>query len=467
MKKVRIIAAGLLVAGACGTLAAQTGIEKAETEQAAIESESAESSGLGKTTDSAGLTAEQAEQAELDKKYVEEHIVEIRSGTFSTTVEALPECLEVINKGANISVAITDKNPDIAALSSSLDGYNTTLDLSACTGLKEIPEKAFYLKGNIKAVTLPASVEKIGAKSFSRTSLETVEIPSGTKEIGDFAFAGTKIREAKIPAGISSYGVGAFAENKSLQSITADESSSILKSDDGVLFTRDGLTLVAYPAGKQGGSYEIPATVVSIGTEAFAYNESLKSVTLPPALLRICGYAFKGCSSLGGIELPATVVSIGQDAFDGTAIKSIAIPKATIALGKNPFNGCERLSEISVEEGNLAYKSEGGVLYSLAGTLVRFPSAKADGEFTVPDDTSEIEPYAFEGASSLKSVTLSEKTRIIDKYAFKNCSALKTLNSSESLVKIGRQAFYGCPVENLPDFYVGTVDSYVPTTDAK
>ncbi len=467
MKKIRIMAAGLLMAGACGALNAQSEIEKTNGETAAIESEAAESSDLDKTTASAELSEAEAEQAALDKKYVEEHIVEIRSGTFSTTVEALPECLEVINKGANISVAITDKTPDIASLSLYLDGYNTTLDLSACTGLKEIPEKAFYLKKNIKAVTLPASIEKIGAKSFSRTSIETIEIPSSTKEIGDFAFAGTKIKEANIPSSVTAYGVGAFAENQELTAIKADESSSILKSEDGILFTRDGLTLVAYPAGKEGDSYEIPSTVVSIGTEAFAYNEKIKSVKLPEALLRICGYAFKGCSSISEIELPATVVSIGQDAFDGTSIKTLSIPKATVVLGKNPFNGCEKLTEINVEEGNLAYKSEDGILYSLSGTLVRFPCAKEAGDFTIPQDIAEIEPYAFENVKSLTSVTLASGTKIIDKYAFKNCSSLKKLESAESLVKIGRQAFYGCPVENLPDYYVGTVDSYVPTTDAK
>ncbi len=468
MKRIRIMAAGLLMAGVCGAINAQSGIEKAGGEAAAIESGDAESAGLDKSAESSELTAADGGQASLDKQYVEAHKVEIRSGTFSSTVEALPECLELLNKGANISVAITDKSPDLAALSSCLDGYNTTLDLSACTGLKEIPAKAFYLKSNIKAVVLPASIEKIGEKSFSRTSIEEIEIPSATKEIGDFAFAGTKIREANIPSGVTSYGVGAFAENGSLRAVNADASSSILKSEDGVLFTRDGLTLVAYPAGKEGDSYEIPASVISIGTEAFAYNGKIKSVKLPSTLVRICGYAFKGCSSISEIELPATLVSIGQDAFDGTSLKSLTIPKATVALGKNPFNSCSSLSEINVEDGNLVYKSEDGVLYSNGGNLVRFPCAKEAGDFAVPQDIAEIEPYAFENVKSLTSVTLAGGTRIIDKYAFKNCSSLKRLESAESLVKIGRQAFYGCPVENLPDYYVGTVDSYVPNAvDAK
>lgn len=469
MKKIRIMAAGLILAGTCGAFAANAEIEKAESETAQMSTENADGAELGKNTETSELSEANGEAESLSKKYVEEHIAEIRSGTFSSSLEDLPECLSVIKKGSLISVAITDKAPDLKKLAETLDDYETDLNLSECTGLKEIPEKAFYMKRNIRSAVLPASVEKIGAKSFSRTSLKSVEIPSSVKELGDFAFAGTNITEANIPSGIAKYGVSPFAENKSLKAINADSGSQILKSDGGVLFTRDGLTLVSYPAGKEGSSYEVPSTVVSIGTEAFAYNEAISNVKLPASLLRICGYAFKGCKSISEIELPSALVSIGQDAFDGTSIKTISIPKATVALGKNPFNGCERLSEISVEEGNPAYKSEGGVLQTNDGsTLVRYPPAKQAGDLSIPDGTVEIAPYAFEGNKSIDSVAFAAGTKIISKYAFKNCASLKKIDGTEQLVKIGRQAFYGCPVENLPSYYVGNVDSYAPSAvDAK
>ena len=464
MKKIRIMAAGLLLAGTCGAFA----IEKVEGEAAGITAESQDGAELGKSTDSAELSESNGGAETLSKKYVEEHIVEIRSGTFSSSVADLPECLSVLKKGSLISVAITDKTPDIKALSAALDGYETDLNLSECTGLKEIPDKAFFMKKNIRSVTFPVSLEKIGAKSFTRTSLKSVEIPSSVKELGDFAFAGTNITEASIPSGIAKYGVSPFAENKSLKAINADPGSQILKSEDGVLFTRDGLTLVSYPAGKDGKSYEVPSSVVSIGTEAFAYNEKISEVKLPPALLRICGYAFKDCISISKIELPETLVSIGQDAFDGTSLSTISIPKATAALGKNPFNGCKKLSEISVAEGYLSYRSEDGALYTNDGTLVRYPPAKNAGDIAIPDGTVEIAPYAFEGTSSMSSATFAGSTKIIGKYAFKNCKSLKKIEGTEQLVKIGRQAFYGCPVENLPQYYVGNVDSYPPSSiDAK
>ena len=68
----------------------------------------------------------------------------------------------------------------------------------------------------------------------------------------------------------------------------------------------------------------------------------------------------------------------------------------------------------------------------------------------------------------MSSATFAGSTKIIGKYAFKNCKSLKKIEGTEQLVKIGRQAFYGCPVENLPQYYVGNVDSYPPSSiDAK
>jgi hypothetical protein len=68
------------------------------------------------------------------------------------------------------------------------------------------------------------------------------------------------------------------------------------QSIDGVLFSKDGKTLIAYPAGKSGSAYVIPSSVTSIGYEAFKGCTSLTSVTIPSSVTNVSYGAFYGCT---------------------------------------------------------------------------------------------------------------------------------------------------------------------------
>lgn len=68
------------------------------------------------------------------------------------------------------------------------------------------------------------------------------------------------------------------------------------------------------------GIYEIPSqidgkTVVGIGSCAFYYEQSIKSITLPDTLQFIDDQAFAYCNSLTQITIPASVTKIGTNAF--------------------------------------------------------------------------------------------------------------------------------------------------------
>ena len=64
-------------------------------------------------------------------------------------------------------------------------------------------------------------------------------------------------------------------------------------SDDGVLFTKDGKTLVAFPY-ERTGEYIIPNGVRRIASYAFR-DSSVESIVLPSSLRRIDWCAFMGC----------------------------------------------------------------------------------------------------------------------------------------------------------------------------
>lgn len=98
---------------------------------------------------------------------------------------------------------------------------------------------------------------------------------------------------------------------------------------------------------KKSGLYEgniiIPETVVyneltyrvtSIGKEAFAFCDSLTSITIPDSVKRIGWKAFLDCESLEEIIIGNSVKGIGRHAFDGCdSLLSIAY-QGTIAQWK-------------------------------------------------------------------------------------------------------------------------------------
>ena len=63
---------------------------------------------------------------------------------------------------------------------------------------------------------------------------------------------------------------------------------------------------------------------------------------------------------------------------------------------------------------------------------------------TIPDGVTAIENYTFCGCTGLKSVTIPDSVKNIGGYAFEDCASLTELTISAELTDIGARAFYGC-----------------------
>ena len=163
-------------------------------------------------------------------------------------------------------------------------GANAFWDMNALTGitlpdgLEEIGSGCFYGCNQLKSIDLPRSVKKLGDPDSNNSyamfeycrNLKTINIPADSQlsYIESGAFYESGIESIFIPSTVEEIGVAAF-NTYLLKDISVAEDNPYYKSVDGVLFSKDMSTLVAYPLGKESAEYHIPDSVTKIESRAF------------------------------------------------------------------------------------------------------------------------------------------------------------------------------------------------------
>ncbi len=166
------------------------------------------------------------------------------------------------------------------------------------------------------------------------------------------------------------------------------------------------------------GDITIPSTlggypVTIIDDNAFELCRRLTGVTIPEGVKSIADEAFYRCENLTSIILPDTLEDIGRFAFSGCkCLIDITIPDSVISIGKNAFYNCGNLTSIDVSKNNQYYSSLDGVLFDKdVKTLILYPSAKEDSEYTIPDSVISIDDGAFDVCESLTSISINKNNQ--------------------------------------------------------
>lgn len=164
-------------------------------------------------------------------------------------------------------------------------GYSYT-SVRICDGVTHIGTEAFAANTTMTKVEMADSVTSIGANAFySCSALTSVSIPASVTEIGK----------------------NAFSLCTALSEINVSEENTAYKSAEGVLFTKDGKTLVQYPVGSTNASYVVPDGVEVIGELAFGFcGDTLAALELPGTLTNIEKAAFIGCRVLESVAYRGT-----------------------------------------------------------------------------------------------------------------------------------------------------------------
>ena len=201
---------------------------------------------------------------------------------------------------------------------------------------------------------LPSSLRIVGESAFYRVyAFEEILLPEGVEEVhyGCMDFCGAK--RLYLPATVRLVEPGAFTDAYRLKTIEVSPDNPWYTSVDGVLYTKDKATLVAYPPGRDDQHFDVPAGVKEIAPYAFYGEWTLHSVSLPFGMERIGSSAFAECVYLETVSLPPTLREVEIYAFgDCVSLERIHLPRQAEAVA-----GEEEVYDWYAEEplGNLVF----------------------------------------------------------------------------------------------------------------
>lgn len=197
---------------------------------------------------------------------------------------------------------------------------------------------------NYTALSISNHVTNICAYAFSGSGLSTaVTIPASVTTIGEKAFYGSGITSIQIPSTVTDIGTFAFGNCTSLSSINVDVGNANYSSSNGVLYKKESTPtqLICYPAGKTTpDTYELPSSITSIADGAFAYNTTLKTITVQTGNGDF--QAIDGVLFMGATGDPTQLVCYPA----GNTAKTYTIPTTVTTISPYAFHSCSTLTHV-------------------------------------------------------------------------------------------------------------------------
>ncbi len=240
----------------------------------------------------------------------------------------------------------------------------------------------------------------------------------------------------------------AFSSFSSLKEIDLRSSNFLLENN--VLYTADRTRVITASSAIE--SYSMPDSVTEIDAFAFSSANAMHTVTIGGGISILSEYAFSNCSALKNVEIPKSLERIEFGVFKGcSSLESITLP----------FVGAAMNDTINTHFGYIFGAND----YSKNGNYV------PDSLHTVIiAGENNIDNYAFNGCTSLISITLPQSIKSIGEKAFSGCYKLievynlSTLPITTGSTEYGYVGYYARDIYTdleTPSKLVKTEDKYI------
>lgn len=303
-------------------------------------------------------------------------------------------------------------------------------------------------RSSIKQVVIKKGVSSIGNFAFAYCrSLSEVDIPDSVTTINAQAFYYCKsLYSVSIPASVSVIEDDAFRQCESAISYTVDIENSWFTSVGGVLFDKECLTLLQYPAGMENKIFEVPTTVTEIGNFAFDGCWSLECIVFQGNAPTINEYSFFNCG--GAVYYPAENKTWTEEIIQSFKNKITLYADAySGSCGQNATWKLNMLTNI------LTIAGSGDMTdFSSAQDVPWYDYRRFANSIVIQDGITSIGDTVFQEHNQLSSVTIPDSVVSIGSFAFMGCTALTRITIPNSVVLIEGGAFQssGLTIVHIP-----------------
>ena len=342
-------------------------------------------------------------------------------------------------------------------------------------GVTAIADFAFKGCKKLKEIILPSTLKKIGAYAFEDCPIKNITIPKSVKSIEPGAFAGSSIKSITIPKTVKKLGEGVFGDCKKLESITMPGNIGVIKyeipdyeyqpksfvgdsckslkkikfttaldinilkrvgksggfevlandpkykSVNGLLYSKDGKTLLRIPLGRKRVVISDKCTTVTAGSygyEMYFMDSAMNEIVFPKTVKKITFDDTLVDSE--HYECKNIKVTLNMDYLDDQSIQNLW---RTNKYWKNSLKDellRKGLAKLNEENERMLMLSDG----YLCGYIMKEGSdvddestwEKIDG-LVIPDNVKTIGCGAFAGYS-ICSITLGSSVECIASLAF-------------------------------------------------
>ena len=338
-------------------------------------------------------------------------------------------------------------------------------------GVTAIADFAFKGCKKLKEIILPSTLKKIGACAFEGCPIKNITIPKSVKSIEPGAFAGSSIKSITIPKTVKKLGEGVFGDCKKLESITMPGNIGVIKYEEpddeyqpksfvgdsckslkkikfttslninilkrvgksggfevlandpkyksvnGLLYSKDGKTLLRIPHGRKKVIISDKCTTVTAGSygyEMYLADSAMKEIVFPKTVTKIIlddtllGPSYYECNNIK--------ITLNMDYLDDDSIK---ILWQTNKYWRNSLKDellRKGLAKLNEENERMLMLDDGYLCAYLMKDISKIDDRSAwetiDG-LVVPDNVKTIGTEAFTGFL-VKSLTFGSGVKYVE-----------------------------------------------------